>query len=842
MERFGLWGLLIGVFLVSSSVLAFEIILSRILSVVLSHTYVFVIVSVALLGLGAGGIFVGIFRSRRPITGQRPASLAVLSSLIALSIPVSVILIAQIAQSAGIAGNIVVYSVLLIIPFSFVGAVLAEVLRTFPLLSSRVYGADLLGAAAGSLGAILLLDNLGAINGAFALGLGAALGALLVSVSVLGHGVRRIALPAGSLATVVVILAVNVASPYLPDVPIGQSKAIQRVLENPGGEGEIVAGRGKGEIIETRWSAFGRTDLVASSQTPDDMTIYIDGTAGSFMYRFSGDVDNPGAAFEDLEGFAGYQPLRFLRAEEKDSLLAIGSGGGRDVLLALMAGVGAVTAVEVNADLVQIVREYAWYNGGIYSGIDSVGVVVAEGRNFLRSQAETYDLIMLSLPVTRTSRSPEGYALTESYLLTTESIGDYLDHLTDEGRLVVVGHDLRAILRTLSISLAALEERGVSAEAALERVYWLNSEQFPVFVMKKTPFEATEMRSVHRAIHELGYDLSFTFIPTIRIVVDDDNDGDYDAHTEEDDYSTCSRLLPLQEDRRAGGVDITDMEALLAAEGVDISPVTDDSPFFYKFETGLPSPVKIVLVSSSVMTLVVLALPFLSRRREHPRGQRRRAATLPPIGSRVRFAVLFMMLGAGFMLAEISLVQKLVLFLGQPVLALAILLASLLTGLGIGSLCSGRVGSGRMVRVIATVSVSTVVVLVGYALLLPTIFQQLLGSYLAVRLLVAGMMLTPLGFLMGFPFPMGIRLLKEMGADNQIPWMWGLNGMSSVLGSAAAMAIAMSLGLTGALLAAAGCYLVIFLTFAGFRRGRGLVPLTESATSPPAGTKRRRKR
>jgi hypothetical protein len=198
---------------------------------------------------------------------------------------------------------------------------------------------------------------------------------------------------------------------------------------------------------------------------------------------------------------------------------------------------------------------------------------------------------------------------------------------------------------------------------------------------------------------------------------------------------------------------------------------------------------------------------LLGRRRGSNRGFNK---------NQLRFVGLFLMLGVGFMVAEISLIQKLVLFLGQPVLSLAVLLFSLLLGVGLGSIHSGRLPRERISNGIAVVSISIVAMLLSYTFLLPLIFNQLLGLDLAIRSLAAVVMLTPLGFLMGFPFPLGIRLLKEMKIENHIPWMWGVNGVGSVLGSAIAVVIAISLGLTEALLVAAGCYFIIFLTFQKF--------------------------
>jgi hypothetical protein len=165
------------------------------------------------------------------------------------------------------------------------------------------------------------------------------------------------------------------------------------------------------------------------------------------------------------------------------------------------------------------------------------------------------------------------------------------------------------------------------------------------------------------------------------------------------------------------------------------------------------------------------------------------------------------------MLIEISFIQRFVLFLGQPVLSLAILLFSLLGGAGMGSIWSGRFPPNKINKGIAMTSLSIVGMVLGYTFLLPIIFNQLLGLDLTTRLLATIFVLIPLGFLIGIPFPLGIRWLKERSLENHIPWMWGINGVSSVLGSAMTIVVAISFGFTEALLVSAGCYFITFLIF-----------------------------
>ena len=787
LDRKTLWILLVGIFLMSFSLLSFEITLARILSVVLSYHYVFVVVSLALLGLGVGSIFVHFFRPQMPSGHNRFGSLALFASLLSLSIPLSVILITRIAYIESAQDNILFYAVILVIPFFFVGALLAEVFRMFPAISAKIYGADLIGAAIGSLGIIFTLNILSGTSTSFFLGLTASAAALLFATRAIRKNVKGVkisiasSLPIASFLIVGGLLAANLSGFYSPDVPIGINPAKQSYV---GLRSPLL----QGEIIETRWSAFGRTDLVEVGTMPDLMLIYIDGTASSHMYRFSGDFNQPGPLIDNLKAvLPGYFPFFFLQEGERDNALLIGPGGGADIFVALMGGVREVTAVEVNRDVVDIVRDYSWYNGGIYTDFDNVNVVIDEGRSFLKRQKEKYDTIIISFPYTESSRSLEGYMLTENFLFTTGSINDYLEHLTDEGRLVVTGHSQMEMFRLLSISLVALNEKGISNEAALKHIYILGSDSQNLFVLKKTPFEPTGMSSRYETMQQLGYNPTLSYLPYIN-----------------------EELNPSLTALGNGEIVLKDLEKAFKEQGYNISPVTDNSPFFYKFDEGMPRPVSIALWSAIIIMLLVVLLPPLYRRKRFSRREpHSKGFTRNPL----RSVVLFSMLGIGFMLVEISLMQRFVLFLGQPVLSMAALLFSLLVGAGIGSLYSGRLAPERIIQGIALASLLIVAFLVSYTFLLPLIFDQLLGLSLTIRLVIALGTLIPLGFLMGFPFPLGIRLLKEMEMDNHIPWMWGINGVGSVLGSVMTIVIAISFGFTEALLIGAGCYFVVFLIF-----------------------------
>jgi len=572
---------------------------------------------------------------------------------------------------------------------------------------------------------------------------------------------------------------------FVQSIPIGINS--EKEIHN------ALYGSQRGKITETRWSAFGQSDVVKYEDT-DYMDIFIDGTAGTPMYQFNGNFDDPNSAVADLKAtFPGFFPFIFLKDTEKDTMLIIGPGGGRDVLLGAMGGVRKITAVEVNKDLVDMVRTFSEYNGGIYTSYDNISVIVDEGRSFLKRQKEQYDIIMLCLPVTNTSRSVEGYAMTENFLLTVDSIGDYLDHLTDEGRLMIIAHGDLSMMKLLSISLSALNARGVISSEAMKQIYMVGSGQYPLFVLKKTPFTIDETFARYKAVSAFGYDYSSSFFP----------------------YIEKSRILNTAlQALGSGETAFEDVEKKVEKLGYDISFVTDDRPFFYKFERGMPDPVLTVLYGSLIVTVLVVSIPLLLYWRK--KGYLEQACPKDIVNHQrnvITYIVLFSMLGMGFMLVEISLAQRFVLFLGKPVLSLAVLLFSLLTGAGIGSLYSGRLPSNKVVKGIATAALGIVGLILCYNFIISFIFSQLLGTNLIFRLLATIIILIVLGVVMGFPFPLSIRLLKERKMEQHIPWMWGINGVSSVLGSALTIVVAIYYGFTFAFLLGAGCYLVVFLLF-----------------------------
>jgi hypothetical protein len=765
---------LLAVFLISLSILVFEIALTRIFSIMLSYHFVFAIVSAAMLGLGIGGF---IYARLGAAVRERAIWLGGLAYALSLVSSVTLILTLPILGSTGLAGpRALVYIALAVVPFAAGGFTIAGLFRRFSEGSSLLYAADLAGAAVGALLVVPAMDAWGGVNVVFLAAAVAAGGALL-----LGMPRPRRVLPAlAVLALFAGMFAALAQSGHGPGVPIANdpNKEMQSMLSDP----SLGA-----SVVESRWSSFGRTDLVASAAIPGEMEIFVDGAAGSPMYDWNV-LHKDSQQRMQIQMHSGESfPYPLLKPAQKRSALILGPGGGRDVDLALLGGVKRITAVEVNPDVVKIVRQYSAYNGGIYSGRPGVTAVVGDGRNFVRTTDKRYDLIVAAIPVTKSSRSVEGYALTENGLFTVQAMSEYLDRLTGDGRLVFVAHNDVEVYKLIGLVLAAYKDQGVSEAAAMQRLYTVGSEMMPTLVVQKQPLTPKEANLIHLRLHQQGFDKDALFVPGVP-------------------QQTQGQLTMFDPTLMAIAAGSTTMEEVATKAAYDLRPATDDRPFFYRYERGLPSPFGVfaVLLALAAATLALLvALPHKSGVASHHFiGQLRQDPRLKG------YLVLFSALGLGYMLIEIALFQKLSPYIARPPVALTVLLFSLLLGGGIGAALTSLLARARR-SVAAPLSLCIAGLVTVLAFAFPSAFELGLDPRLTAVLLV-----LPLGILMGCPFPLALRSLGKEGLEKHTALLWGVNGVASVLGSALAMIIGLSFGFSGALFLGAGVYIGVGVLFA----------------------------
>ncbi|MFN2291755.1 MAG: spermidine synthase [Anaerolineae bacterium] len=788
----------LGLGLLSAAALAFEIILTRLFSVTEWYHFAFLAVSVALLGYGASGTLLSLVpRWTRPPTSRRASILAVLFGLGVLVAYLSLNYLPfdsyRIAWQRSQVLYLVLYYMALTIPFFCAGLVTGILLAAYPEHSARVYAANLMGSAAGGLVPFLILP----LAGEGAVLVTAALGFLAAALFRAGRrsvadSARRLparsagsavaGLGTGRVAGVVLLLAAGGLlfvlawqPPTLFRLRLSPYKALSQVLRFP-----------DTEIVWQRWNAFSRVDLVSSSaiRSAPGLSLSYPGELPAQEGLFvDGDDLSPVILAQDLHEFTAYLPVALpYQLRPGGRVLILGPRAGLDLWVALEQGAASAVAVESNPLVVEASR-------GPYRA-NNVQVVVEEGRSYARHSRETFDVVHLALTDGYRPVTSGAYSLGERYDLTVEAFGDYLARLRPGGLLVIerwLQLPPSEMLRAGATAVEALRRAGV--EDPGRSLVVLRSWQVGLILVKNGAFRQEELASIRGFSQAQGLDL--VAMPGL-----------------EEEEINQRNILPEPVYYRAFRHLLSDAAALYATSTYQVRPTSDNRPFFFHFfrwgqtravleqlgRTWQPWGgsgyfVLVALLAVALLTSGVLILLPLGVARRARRGL---------AGPRGRVFVYFGLLGLGFLFAEIPLIQRFILFLGQPTYAFATVAVAILLFSGLGSLASERLSLRWTLPVL-------ILALVLYPLALPFFFRALLGAPLLVRVTVGGLSLAPLGFLMGVPFPSGLAWLREQAAG-LVPWAWAINGCTSVLASILAAMMALSAGFSWVLIAAALAY------------------------------------
>ena len=760
--------LLFGVFVTSFGVLAFEVALTRIFSIMLDYHYTFLVVSLAMFGLGLGGVIAQHFSSKTPLKNSF-SRLAIMAVIFSLSTSIFAFVVVSF-PNLGTAPQVFMS----FLPFLISGTLLATAYKVFVSHSNMLHFADLVGAAVGSLAVVFLLTWLGAAIAVLLVSIVTLLSALFFALT----SRKKTVVAVASLAIIGMALFAQYSSSlnlWNVQPAIDQEKELTSWLSEPSLDARIV---------DSRWSAFGQVELIASPELPHEKIIFVDGGAGTTLYHFNGDFDSNETLVPDLRKSTQYLPYTFVN---KSNALIIGPGGGVDVLTALMGGVNHIYAVEVNPSIVEIVKDYSAFSGGIYTDYDNVHVSIDEGRSFLKRSDEKFDIIMLDIPVSKTAQGTFGYALAENYLFTTDSFKDYLDHLSDDGFLTIVAHNEAEIYKLTSIAFKVLGAQGLSNYQIMQRMAVVGSDltghshsSLPIFILKKTAITTSQAELINAKASEMELDVSF---------------------------APLQGEIPADPVLKALYFDSLSIDELVSQALFNMQAPTDDSPFFYNFELGVPSELSLLLSGAIMLSLGVSVFYVLARRRPEVLFANGNRKLLKSKFSSFKWSC-FASLGLGFTLIEVALIQKFILFLGQPTIAIAASLFSLLIAGGLGSFFSRKWSNGRQYNVFK-VSLIVAIMVVVYILALPSIFAATLSYSEPVRFLISFALILPLGFLMGVPFPTLLGYIKQE-SENDAAWMWCINGGFSVLAGILALVVAMFFGFNAVLLMGALAYLGLF--------------------------------
>ncbi len=770
--------------LTTMGTLVLELSLTRIFSVVFYYHFAFLAISIALFGLGAGGVFSYVVAAWPGKLFQKLGLLSVLNSLLVL-VALSTVL-GQKQELGNLSLALIYFTSAL--PFFVAGAVVSLSISETIERVDRVYFFDLLGAAGGCLLLVPLLNHLGGPNTTIAVAVVFAVaGAIFHSMagSVTGRAVSV------GLALVLVGLIVVNARRNI----IGVEYAKGKKLENE---------------IFVKWNSFSRI-AVAPEKGSGIPMIFIDADASTGIANF----DFEHLSERDRRDLLYQGPGLPYVVRPAAKTLIIGPGGGWDVARALASGSRDVTGVEINPIIANTVMRdrFASLSRNIYTRPE-VRIFVEDGRSFVRRSHEKYQVLQATLVDTWASTAAGAFALSENNLYTTDALYDYLSHLRDDGFVAFTRWGFeppRESLRLISLAIPALERLGerepskhviVVREGSREELAGWGARD--TVLISRKPFTAADIARTRSAV-ATGR-MQAVYLPGEHIP------NQFTELLLSPDPGTYQRRYPF-----------------------DISPVNDNRPFFfytvqphdlwaflttfstrsadYKINRAVPLLFELLFVSI-LATALTLALPPLLLGARLPRESGVRA-----------FLLYFACIGAGYILIEVALIQKFVLFLGHPTYALTVVIFSMLVSSSIGSYFSRRILGKAEAKLHATLAV-----VAGLVALLAVVVSPVLGAGVGwpfeLKILVSVLLIFPAGFAMGMPFPTGLRKLEEWHKPS-VRWAWSLNAASSVLGSVGAIFCAIYLGLIQTLLVGGLLYLLalLILKVAGWRVVHSALPV-----------------
>jgi len=769
--------LLAGIALSSFAALLLELALTRLFSVVLFYHFAFLAISIALLGLGAGGVFAYLgknwlarFETRRLV--------ARLCNLNALIVPVVLVVVLRIPVSLELSkANFLALTAIYMasaVPFFVTGLEFSIVFARESGHIPRLYGADLAGGALACLAIVPLLNWLGGPNTVLFAGL-----VMALAGAVWAAGVAARKSGVGRAVFLLVLIAVN------------YSGRLFDIVYAKGGF------RDAAWVEFARWNAISRVEV---DRQGDAKAIVIDADASSAIMNADPRQWQDSVWQKDLMS-APPALANVLRPHGEYAI--IGPGGGVDVLRALANGSPSVTGIEINPIIANTIMRgrYADYAYHLYERPE-VHIHVTDGRSFIRNSKERFDVVQMTLVDTWASTAAGAFALSENGLYTVEAFREYFEHLKPDGMMAITRWEFqqpREALRVVSVAMEALHGLGVENPAKHFIVVSegdLDEDGIPVVVLaKKSPFTPEEEDAVQAHLDSYPA-LVALYLPSDREV------------------NPFSRLIAQN-----------DPYAFAKQYPYNVSPVNDDAPFFFftlkigqilhqeSLQQGMDWKVNLgvavlgmVLIISLVAVLAFLVIPLAVR------GGRRQ--------ERAVRLLYFIAVGLGYILVEIAFIQRFVLFLGHPTYALTVVVFLLLLSSGAGSLGSRKWLAEPRIWLPLLLIVAGLLL---YIFILPGLLNLLVGLPFVAKLLVSAVLLVPLGFAMGMPFPTGLRVLasapapefpalqKNEADENAVEWAWAMNAASSVLGSVLAMVIAIQFGLNVTLACGAVAYLLAFM-------------------------------
>jgi len=814
----------LAVSVLAAAAIGYEILLIRLFSIIQWHHFAFMVISLALLGYGASGTFLTIAGRRlAPDSQQREQRLGL--AFMTSAALFSVLSVGAFASAQRVPFNPLemvwdlrqfwrlwaVY-LLLALPFFSAGTAIGLALMRARRDIHRTYRADLVGAGVGALGVVAMLFVSPLTT---ALVLVGSLGLLAAGIAGLDRslgGARKSA----PLFGIAAVLFVWVWPQSWLTPQLSEYKGLSKTMLVPATR-----------VLAESSSPLGRLSVVASpripfrqapglsldfpGELPEQLGLFTDGDSLAVI-----DVGGTGGEVSYLAYLPSALPYHLL---SEPRVLILGAGGGGEILSALHHGALRVDAVEFNPQVVRLVDGvFAPPSQSPYRR-PGVRVHIEDARSFLARGRDLFDLILVPPLDSSTIAAAGSQSASESYLYTVESFVEALSRLEPEGLLAVnrwLKVPPRDSLKLFATAVTALEQLGV--RAAGEHLAMIRSWSTATLIVSRRPLAPRQLEALRRFCRERSFDLAF--YPGI-------------------EAEETNRYNLLEVPYLATGAKAllgVDREEFYERYKFDVRPATDDRPFFFHFFkwSVLPELLELrgrggtplvewgyligvaTLVQALVAAVVLILLPLGAL---GPSGQ--------PAGASARVVLYFGALGLGFLMLEVVFIQKLTLFLGHPLYAVALVLAAFLVFAGLGSGSSARLEQAlrRRTRTLLGSELSAIEVAIlslaalstSYLLLLPLVLRSAIHLPVWLKVTIALALLAPPAFFMGMPFPLGLERSARL-RPVWVPWAWGINGSASVVSAALTPILAIHLGFRVVTALAIGLYLVAAASFRGLEK------------------------
>jgi spermidine synthase len=783
---------LMGVFFVAFSTLMFEIVLTRIFSVTLWYHFSFMSVSIAMFGLSVGGIIIYL-KPETYILEKLSRHLTLASLFFSISIIISYFFVlgipVVIRKSFSGFLNLFFLYVALSVPFILSGFAISLAFKHLSKNIHRLYFFDLLGAGIGCLIILIISNFVSAPSIIVIISILALLGSYFFA-----RDLKKSSITIKLNYVIVILISLLIINQFTD------------FLEPTFVKGKIE----KREL--TVWNSFSRVVVLPITwEKTNDKYLTIDATAATVLCRVLDDVNHSKESINylktDVSNIGHY-------LKRKHNTLIIGVGGGKDILSAKAFNAKKVTGVDINPIFLDIHNHYVkrGYTKQFFNTQNSQ-FIVEEGRSYLEKSNEKFDIIQISLIDTWAATTAGAFTLAENNLYTVEAFKVYIDHLTDSGILSITRFIFNPPNQTLRIaSLCKAVAKHLIGKNASQNIIIVSKfvreaqGSLATVLLKKSPFSLEEIKRMQALCKQLEFRMIYSpvykkrneFAKLLRHHNPEQyyNDFYYDVTAPTDDKPFFFHMIKAKDIFKSGF-------------GLLYKPYQAGQEFNFTAVLVLYS----LLFITIILSIFCIVIPLTIKHKEQERKS---------IKNKWSLLTYFSCLTLGFMVIEITLMQRFILFLGHPTFSLSVILFSILIFGGVGSYISGNLTIWNVKDRLVMALILLILALIIYSQILTPLLLYLISYSTIIKIIISIILLSPIGLLLGMPFPMGISIFLDK-AKEMIPWYWSVNGAFSVVSSVLAMVSALIMGFTFTLYIGIGIYLIGLISI--------LIPIRSSHSS-----------